>query len=434
MEYVVKYIDRNIVKLVSKEGKEEKEYKKDTFPEDVSTGDEYSICDDNGSEKIELLKEALEDEGNKEGIYKITYLDNRFAIMDELFDKHPCKRTVKKEKFPNDVEYGDYIDFYDKCEQGVEYPIFRKHKKEEKNRKLEELYVIKNIDDKNIYLLKNGEKKVIKLPKIQGNYFKLDLVYLDEENGQIKIVKDQIFTPYFTSFLSKHDKDTILNKNHFKISKWIVEYNYKHAISLIEFETLKNPIYVADYQLFPSASFCDPYFKIELGNTVGFEFDYINEEISHLYWEILVDYQIHTGDLSDKEIYEYYKNKVEEFEKRFKILKKINKQCEKYYQEHPLEYTKYEISDYYLVESKESNNLWELKSLTHSEEDYYEPLYVNEKDLPKHLREGDKLVEVLVGTSKKPKYYYCREKMREEFTIEYQRMIDIRDEYKGLCK
>ena len=43
--------------------------------------------------------------------------------------------------------------------------------------------------------------------------------------------------------------------------------------------------------------------------------DYINEEISHLYWEILVDYQIHTGDLSDKEIYEYYKSKVEEFEK-----------------------------------------------------------------------------------------------------------------------
>ena len=42
-------------------------------------------------------------------------------------------------------------------------------------------------------------------------------------------------------------------------------------------------------------------------------------------------------------------------------------------------------------------------------------------------------MEVLVGTNKKPKYYYCREKMREEFTIEYQRMIDIRDRYKKLC-
>ena len=432
MEYIVGQIEKENVKLYNKENKEDiKTYSIKEFPEDVCLGDVYQI--DGENKKLIKRSEYLKEEFSS--LQKVIYIDKYGLISQYLFNKDLIN-SVSYNDIDKDVEYGDIISFYNiyRLNKNLQYSIVQKHKKEEKNRKIEELYVIKNIDDKNIYLLKNGEKNVIKLPKIQGNYFKLDLVYLDEENGQIKIVKDQIFTPYFTSFLSKHDKDTILNKNHFKITKWIVEYNYKHAISLIEFETLKNPIYVADYQLFPSASFCDPYFKIELGNTIGFEFDYINEEISHLYWEILVDYQIHTGDLSDKEIYEYYKSKVEEFEKRFKILKKINKQCEKYYQEHPLEYTKYEISDYYLVESKESNNLWELKSLTHSEEDYYEPLYVNEKDLPKHLREGDKLVEVLVGTSNKPQYYYCREEMREEFTIEYQRMIDIRDRYKELCK
>ena len=432
MEYIVGQIEKENVKLYNKENKEDiKTYSINNFPEDVCLGDVYQI--DGKDKKLIKRSEYLKEEFSS--LQKVIYIDKYGLISQYLFNKDFID-SVSYDDIDKGVEYGDIISFHNiyRLNKNLQYSIVQKHKKEERNRKIEELYVIKDIDDKNIYLLKNGEKKVIKLPKIQGNYFKLDLVYLDEENGQTKIVKDQIFTPYFTSFLSKHDKDTILNKNHFKITKWIVEYNYKHAISLIEFETLKNPIYVADYQLFPSASFCDPYFKIELGNTIGFEFDYINEEISHLYWEILVDYQIHTGDLSDKEIYEYYKSKVEEFEKRFKILKKINKQCEKYYQEHPLEYTKYEISDYYLVESKESNNLWELKSLTHSEEDYYEPLYVNEKDLPEHLREGDKLVEVLVGTSKKPQYYYCREKMREEFTIEYQRMIDIRDEYKGLCK
>ena len=431
MEYIVGQIEKEDIKLYNKENKEDiKTYSIKEFPEDVCLGDVYQIDGENKKliKKSEFLKERFS------SLQKVIYIDKYGLISQHLFNKG-IKHITSLDDADENIEYGDIISYHNihSINRKVTYPIFCKHKKEEKNRRVEELYVIKNIDDKNIYLLKNGEKRVVKLPKVQGNYSKLDLVYLDEENGQTKIVKDQIFTPYFTSFLSKHDKDTILNKNHFKITKWIVEYNYKHAISLIEFETLKNPIYVADYQLFPSASFCDPYFKIELGNTVGFEFDYINEEISHLYWEILVDYQIHTGDLSDKEIYEYYKNKVEEFEKRFKILKKINKQCEKYYQEHPLEYTKYEISDYYLVESKESNNLWELKSLTHSEEDYYEPLYVNEKDLPEHLREGDKLVEVLVGTSKKPKYYYCREKMREEFTIEYQRMVDIRDRYKKLC-
>ena len=432
MEYIVGQIEKENIKLYNKENKEDiKTYSIKEFPEDVCLGDVYQI--DGENKKLIKRSEYLKEEFNS--LQKVIYIDKYGLISQYLFNKDLIN-GVSYNDIDKDVEYGDIISFYNiyRLNKNLQYSIVQKHKKEERNRKLEELYVIKNIDDKNICLLKNGEKKVVKLPKVQGNYSKLDLVYLDEENGQIKIVKDQIFTPYFTSFLSKHDKDTILNKNHFKITKWIVEYNYKHAISLIEFETLKNPIYVADYQLFPSARFCDVYFKIELGNCDGYEFDYINTELRNEYCFILGDINICQKELSNEKMYEYYKNKVKEFEKRLKIFKKLNDQCEKYYQEHPLEYKKYEISDYYLVESKESNNLWELKSLTHSEEDYYEPLYVNEKDLPEHLREGDKLVEVLVGTSKKPQYYYCREKMVKRFIMEFERLKKLQEKYKELCK
>ena len=296
------------------------------------------------------------------------------------------------------------------------------------------LYIVKKADKKYIYLLKNGEEEIIKLPRQENDFKPLDLVYLDKENDQIKIVKDDVFTPYFTNFLSKHDKDRIFNKNHFKITKWIVEYNHKHILSLIDYKTLKETVYVPDYELYPSADQGDPYFRIELGTTVGYEWDYINTKMAALYTsDLIINKNICNQHLSNEEKYYYYKEKVELYEERKKIFEKLNKEAEKYYQKNPLEYTKYEILDYYKVLGDGYDGTLELEPTSNFklsiEEDEKELKYVDIKLLPEHTRMHDYLVEVCDKENKQVKYYFCREQMLDWFMEEYDNLKDIFSDY-----
>ena len=434
MEYIVGKLTKEKVTLYQKEDKTQLQvYSINKFPEDVCVGDIYEI---NGEEKTLIERSGyLTMKRQYRFLEQIVYQD-KYGMLSKKIQDGQISSFIEYCKIDPIAEFGDIVTDCNLYSIGEEYgfSIIQNHKKGLKQREVTMLYIVKKVDKKYIYLLKNGEEEVIKLPK-QENYFKsLDLVYLDKENDQIKIVKDDVFTPYFSNFLSKHDKDRIFNKNHFKITKWIVEYNHKHILSLIDYKTLKETVYVPDYELYPSADQGDPYFRIELGTTVGYEWDYINTKMAALYTsDLIINKNICNQHLSNEEKYYYYKEKVELYEERKKIFEKLNKEAEKYYQKNPLEYTKYEILDYYKVLGDGYDGTLELEPTSNFklsiEEDEKELKYVDIKLLPEHTRMHDYLVEVCDKENKQVKYYFCREQMLDWFMEEYDNLKDIFSDY-----
>ena len=434
MEYIVGKLTKEKVTLYQKEDKTQLQvYSINKFPEDVCVGDIYEI---NGEEKTLIERSGyLTMKRQYRFLEQIVYQD-KYGMLSKKIQDEQFTSIIRYTKIEPAAEFGDIVTdckLYGISKE-YRYTIIQNHKKGLKQREVTMLYIVKKVDKKYIYLLKNGEEEVIKLPK-QENYFKsLDLVYLDKENDQIKIVKDDVFTPYFSNFLSKHDKDRIFNKNHFKITKWIVEYNHKHILSLIDYKTLKETVYVPDYELYPSADQGDPYFRIELGTTVGYEWDYINTKMAALYTsDLIINKNICNQHLSNEEKYYYYKEKVELYEERKKIFEKLNKEAEKYYQKNPLEYTKYEILDYYKVLGDGYDGTLELEPTSNFklsiEEDEKELKYVDIKLLPEHTRMHDYLVEVCDKENKQVKYYFCREQMLDWFMEEYDNLKDIFSDY-----
>ena len=329
MEYIVGKLTKETVTLYQKEDKTQLQvYSINKFPEDVCVGDIYEI---NGEEKTLIERSSY------------LTMKRRYRYLEQIVyqDKYGMlSKKIQGSQFVNFIEYGkiepaaEFGDIVSDCnlygiDKKYDYVLIQNHKKGLKQREVTMLYIVKKADKKYIYLLKNGEEEIIKLPRQENDFKPLDLVYLDKENDQIKIVKDDVFTPYFTNFLSKHDKDKIFNKNHFKITKWIVEYNHKHILSLIDYKTLKETVYVPDYELYPSADQGDPYFRIELGTTVGYEWDYINTKMAALYTsDLIINKNICNQHLSNEEKYYYYKEKVELYEERKKIFEKLNKEAE----------------------------------------------------------------------------------------------------------
>ena len=434
MEYIVGKLTKEKVTLYQKEDKTQLQvYSINKFPEDVCVGDIYEI---NGEEKTLIERSSYLTMKRRYGYLEQIVYQDKYGMLSKKIQDGQISSFIEYCKIDPIAEFGDIVTDCNLYSIGEEYgfSIIQNHKKGLKQREVTMLYIVKKVDKKYIYLLKNGEEEVIKLPK-QENYFKsLDLVYLDKENDQIKIVKDDVFTPYFSNFLSKHDKEKIFNKNHFKITKWMVEYNHKHILSLIDYKTLKETVYVPDYELYPSADQGDPYFRIELGTTVGYEWDYINTKMAALYTsDLIINKNICDQHLSNEEKYYYYKEKVELYEERKKIFEKLNKEVEKYYQKNPLEYTKYEILDYYKVLGDGYDGTLELEPTSNFklsiEEDEKELKYVDIKLLPEHTRMHDYLVEVCDKENKQVKYYFCREQMLDWFMEEYDNLKDIFSDY-----
>lgn len=431
MEYIVGKLTKETVTLYQKEDKTQLQvYSLNKFPEDVCVGDIYEI---NGEEKTLVKRSSyLTDKRDYELLEQIVYQD-KYGMFSRYLDDNQFTSLIRYGKIEPAAEFGDIVTDCNLYSIGEEYgfSIIQNHKKGLKQREVTMLYIVKKVDKKYIYLLKNGEEEVIKLPKQENDFKPLDLVYLDKENDQIKIVKDDVFTPYFSNFLSKHEKEKIFNKNHFKITKWMVEYNHKHILSLIDYKTLKEIEYVPDYELYPSADRGDPYFRIELGTTVGYEWDYINAKIAVLYSSDLISNQnICDKHLSDEEKYYYYKEKVELYEERKKIFEKLNKEVEKYYQKNPLEYTKYEILDYYYVKDNYYNGTFELEPnsncrILSTGEEEKDCIKLNDKDLPKHVRLNDEIVEVYDKEKKEKRYYFCREQMEDWFIFECEKLERI---------
>ena len=435
MEYIVGKLTREKVTLYRKEDKTQLQvYSINKFPEDVCVGDIYEI---NGEEKTLIERSSYLTMKRRYGYLEQIVYQDKYGMLSKKIQDGKISSFIEYCKIDPIAEFGDIVTDCNLYSIGEEYgfSIIQNHKKGLKQREVTMLYIVKKVDKKYIYLLKNGEEEVIKLLKQENDIKPLDLVYLDKENDQIKIVKDDVFTPYFSNFLSKHEKEKIFNKNHFKITKWMVEYNHKHILSLIDYKTLKEIVYVPDYELYPSANQGDPYFRIELGTTVGYEWDYINAKIAVLYSSDLISNQnICDKHLSDEEKYYYYKEKVELYEERKKIFEKLNKEVEKYYQKNPLEYTKYEILDYYKVVGNGYDEMLRLEPTSNFklsiEEDEKESKYVDIKLLPEHARLHDYIVEVYDKENKQVKYYFCREQMPDWFMEEYENLKDIFSDYK----
>ena len=434
MEYIVGKLTRERVTLYQKEDKTQLQvYSINKFPEDVCVGDIYEI---NGEEKTLIERSSYLTMKRRYGYLEQIVYQDKYGMLSKKIQDGKISSFIEYCKIDPIAEFGDIVTDCNLYSIGEEYgfSIIQNHKKGLKQREVTMLYIVKKVDKKYIYLLKNGEEEVIKLPKQENDFKPLDLVYLDKENDQIKIVKDDVFTPYFSNFLSKHEKEKIFNKNHFKITKWMVEYNHKHILSLIDYKTLKEIVYVPDYELYPSANQGDPYFRIELGTTVGYEWDYINAKMAVLYSSDLISNQnICDKHLSDEEKYYYYKEKVELYEERKKIFEKLNKEVEKYYQKNPLEYTKYEILDYYKVVGNGYDEMLRLEPTSNFklsiEEDEKESKYVDIKLLPEHARLHDYIVEVYDKENKQVKYYFCREQMPDWFMEEYENLKDIFSDY-----
>ena len=430
MEYIVGKLTREKVTLYQKEDKTQLQvYSINKFPEDVCVGDIYEI---NGEEKTLIERSSYLTMKRRYGYLEQIVYQDKYGMLSKKIQDGQISSFIEYCKIDPIAEFGDIVTDCNLYSIGEEYgfSIIQNHKKGLKQREVTMLYIVKKVDKKYIYLLKNGEEEVIKLPKQENDIKPLDLVYLDKENDQIKIVKDDVFTPYFSNFLSKHEKEKIFNKNHFKITKWMVEYNHKHILSLIDYKTLKEIVYVPDYELYPSADRGDPYFRIELGTTVGYEWDYINAKIAVLYSSDLISNQnICDKHLSDEEKYYYYKEKVELYEERKKIFEKLNKEVEKYYQKNPLEYTKYEILDYYKVVGNGYDEMFRLEPTSNFklsiEEDEKESKYVDIKLLPEHARLHDYIVEVYDKENKQVKYYFCREQMPDWFIFECEKLERI---------
>ena len=434
MEYIVGKLTRERVTLYQKEDKTQLQvYSINKFPEDVCVGDIYEI---NGEEKTLIERSSYLTMKRRYGFLEQIVYQDKYGMLSKKIQDGKISSFIEYCKIDPIAEFGDIVsdcNLYG-IDKKYDYVLIQNHKKGLKHREVTMLYIVKKADKKYIYLLKNGEEEIIKLPRQENDFKPLDLVYLDKENDQIKIVKDDVFTPYFTNFLSKHDKDRIFNKNHFKITKWIVEYNHKHILSLIDYKTLKETVYVPDYELYPSADQGDPYFRIELGTTVGYEWDYINTKMAALYTsDLIINKNICNQHLSNEEKYYYYKEKVELYEERKKIFEKLNKEVEKYYQKNPLEYTKYEILDYYKVLGDGYDGTLELEPTSNFklsiEEDEKELKYVDIKLLPEHTRMHDYLVEVCDKENKQVKYYFCREQMQDWFMEEYDNLKDIFSDY-----
>lgn len=264
---------------------------------------------------------------------------------------------------------------------------------------LEEIYIIKEIDDKFIYLIKNGENKVVKFNKIQGDYSPLDLVYLCDD----KLIKDQTFTKYFKEFLSKCKQKVTFDKNNFKMHRYLVEDIYKHGVCLCELDDIHNYNYIGDYELNGNISTGDIYIKIELGKNHAYIYEDDLFELNVAYNQVLMK-DFNTKDKSLEEKFTLYSDRIKNLKAKRKNLIKVSKKAEEYYAAHPLPYSKEDIVAVYEVMELEFDHVYRLSNCN-QKNDFNN--YVDEKELPPNVREGDEVILVLDKKTKQKKFYFA---------------------------
>ena len=304
---------------------------------------------------------------------KIIYLNKYVALME---DYENSRRGWLTENFTDPPKLGNYYcNHFGK--DGKNYVLVEEGS-ETFIPTLEDLHIIKKIDNKYIYLIKNGDKKLIKFNKLQEEFSPLDLVYI---NGD-KLIKDHIFTKYFKDFLARFDNKVKFDNNHFRIHRYLVE----------------------DYELNGNFTTGDIYLKIELGLSYAYIFDDDLKELKVTYNQVLMKTSNVKGCKTLQEYYDKYTKKINALKNKRKIFEKISKKAEEYYAKHPLPFSEKDIIGKFEVVELETDNVYRLVDY----DDDTKCIYVEIKDLPNYVREKDIVILVKDKNTKQEKYYFTR--------------------------
>ena len=347
---------------------------------------------------------------------------NKYVVLTEDCDGY--KLGWSKEIFVDPPQIGAYYDL----NFGTNGKTFVLIEKPEETfiPTLEDLHIIKKIDNKYIYLIKNGDKKLIKFNKQQEEFSPLDLVYI---NGD-KLIKDNVFTKYFKDFLARFDNQVKFDNNHFKIHRYLVEDFHKHAVSLCELDDINKLTYICDYELNGNFTTGDIYLKIELGLSYAYIFDDDLKELHVAYNQILMRAESADENMSDIEVANFFEKIVKTLKNKRKILEKISKKAEEYYAKHPLPFSKEDVIGKFEVVELETDNVYRLVDY----DDDTKCIYVELKDLPNYVREKDIVILVKDKNTKQEKYYFTRSDYDNSFDYNLKLMEDTANAYRQKIK
>ena len=321
---------------------------------------------------------------------------NKYVVLTEDCDGY--KLGWSKEIFVDPPQIGAYYDL-NFGSNGKTFVLVEKSE-ETFIPTLEELHIIKKIDNKYIYLIKNGDKKLIKFNKPQEEFSPLDLVYI---NGD-KLIKDNVFTKYFKDFLARFDNKVKFDNNHFKIHRYLVEDIYKYGVSMCELDDIHKLTFICDYELNGNLTTGDIYLKFELGPSYAYIFDDDLKELKVTYNQVLMKTSNVKGCKTLQEYYDKYTKKINALKNKRKIFEKISKKAEEYYAKHPLPFSEKDIIGKFEVVELETDNVYRLVDY----DDDTKCIYVEIKDLPNYVREKDIVILVKDKNTKQEKYYFTR--------------------------
>ena len=330
---------------------------------------------------------------NNSRFNRVVYF-NKYVVLTENYKGKLCGYLAKE--FRGELQVGKC--FYERFNDGhyfepIEY-------EEPKNPQIEDLCIVKKIDKDFIYLIKNGDKNVIKLNKSNGDFSPLDLVYIDGNN----LIKDQYFTKYFKLFLEKFDRKVELKKNKFKVRRFLIEDFYEHGVAICPLDDIHDISYIGDYMLNGNYSYGDIYLEFTLDSSSACVYEEDMKPLNVVYNQVMMK-DLSTKGKSLEEKYQILSDRVNFLKEKRKILLKASKKAEAYYKLHPLPYTQDDVIATYSIMELEFEDTFRLENL-YDEDDYNN--YVNVDELPKYARPDDDVVLVKDKLTGQKKYYFTR--------------------------
>lgn len=323
--------------------------------------------------------------------YKVTYKDKFVASV--CYEPDNEISSMPLYYLDPEAEVGDIVEHcFDK---EFNYKLVKKN--HQKNYTLEDLCVIKKIDDKYLYLLKNHENKVRKINK-QGDFEELDLVYFDEEEN--KLIKDEKYIKYLNEFLKDKDKKKLLSKNIFNFDVLSMSFSHKRVCGLSYLNDVEKINIVPISQLMEWSGIGDFYYLIELGKEKQYIYDEGNlkKGIHTWYLNLFVGSLYADKHLSDEEKKQYYLKSLEQ-------LDTLKNAFEKEYLKHKEELDNIKdpfeekdiVAQYHLREEDIADNdeiYYDTDRIDKNEFNEDQDVKIYQHELPKYASEGDNVVLV----------------------------------------
>lgn len=323
--------------------------------------------------------------------YRVIYKDKFVAQL--CLEKKGYIYNIFTNKLDAKANVGDLVD--DCFEGDIDYKLVKKNN--QKIYTLEDLYIIKKIDNKYIYLLKNHKKKIKKIEK-QGDFQELGLVYFDEE--ECKLIKDEKYTKFFNEFLIGKDKKKLLRKNIFNFDILTISLSHKKVCGLSYLKDIEKTNIVPLSKLMEWSGIGDIYYLIEVGKEKQYIYDEDNlkEGIHTLYLNLFVSSLYADKESSFEDQKAFYLKSLEQldtlkntFEKVYLKYKKQIDKIKDSFEEQDI------VAEYHLREENISNNdekYYDTDRIDENEFNEDRDVKIFQHELPKYASEGDNVVLV----------------------------------------